>query len=88
MPKAGAALASFKHMGGVTPSNTKPTQPAIAAAKGYNTNTFWEDFIDFDGIDVNNTRNAGYNFYMTDTASTQGSARTVPANSLSMAIRS
>ncbi len=41
-----------------------PAQPAPAVAQGYNRLTFWDDFNSLSTIDVNNTLQPGYNWYV------------------------
>lgn len=44
-----------------------PSVPAVASAVGFNTLAFWDGFDDVKTIDVNNTLQPGYNWYLTNT---------------------
>lgn len=44
-----------------------PSVPALASAVGFNSLTFWDGFDSVKTIDVNNTLQSGYNWYLTNT---------------------
>lgn len=59
----GSAQAFFKG-GGSFPAASSPAIPAAAASYGFNTLTFYDDFNSLSTIDVNNTMQPGYKWYV------------------------
>lgn len=64
--------AGFGRGGGVAPARSGPAQPAAAALYGFNRLTFFDDFTSINTIDVNNTLQPGFNWYMRNLVQTGG----------------
>lgn len=45
-------------------------QPPVAKMWGFNTNTFFDDFLSLNTIDIHNTFNPGFNWYVTEIPNT------------------
>jgi hypothetical protein len=82
-PENGLAI---PRRGGSSVQQANPAQPAPAATWGFNTNTFFDDFLNLNGFDINATFAPGYNWYMRAfqwPGANTGQQYTVPANSVS-----
>jgi len=65
--KSRLAKAALYSGSGSGPGFSLPSQPAVASSWGYNALTFWDDFLTTGTIDVNNTCQPGYNWYVQST---------------------
>lgn len=75
---------AFLGRGGGIISSGLPSQPVPAAAFGFNTLTFWDDFLSLSTIDVNNTLNPGYNWYVKNIENRVQSAASCAINTSSI----
>ena len=64
MPKVAAASLLKKPGANKVITPFSPSQPAIAATWSYNTLSLWDDFLSPSTIDLGNTCNPGYNWYL------------------------
>lgn len=81
MPKVAKAFGAFAGSSFVGGS---PTQPTLASVNGFNTCTFFDDFDSVNTIDVNNSLQPGYKWYVTDQI-VSGVPRTMAAGNFSCA---
>jgi hypothetical protein len=64
LPPAATAIGNFGNGSTAAAASSGPAQPAAARSAGFNKLTFYDDFTSLSTIDVNNTLQPGFNWYV------------------------